>query len=63
MTMFLFDIKLRGCIIGLHDWTKWETVSKGRYVDEEGRKTGDFLRQKRECSKCGVVKTRTERFE
>jgi hypothetical protein len=43
------------CMVGLHNWTKWEKIAEGN-ITEYGEAIGYYVRQRRNCTCCGVIK-------
>lgn len=49
-----------------HEWLKWKETRRGQTLDftfaKEGRITGAFIEQEKECLKCGIKKIKIEKY-
>ena len=43
-----------------HKWSKWETCAEGKLLTHEGDHVGVYIRQKRQCSVCGLIELKQQ---
>jgi len=53
---------MKKCLIFWHDWEKWKYVKVMQTVDCDGETISQSIIQKKQCRKCGLLKTRRRKI-